>query len=59
MVIPRRLQPSADVNQAVAVLLRPGDGHNARGQWLIAEKAKREAKEVDVAWLKECPSDKK
>ena len=33
--------------------------HNARGEWLIAEKAKREAKEVDVAWLKEYPGDKK
>lgn len=33
--------------------------HNDRGKWLIAEKAKRNAKEVDPAWLKEYPGDKK
>ena len=33
--------------------------HNDRGNWLIAEKAKRQAKEVDPAWLKEYPADKK
>jgi hypothetical protein len=33
--------------------------HNERGQWLIAEKAKRGAKEVDPAWLKDYPGDKK
>lgn len=27
--------------------------HNNRGQWLLAEKDKRKAKEVDVAWLKD------
>ena len=27
--------------------------HNARGQWLLAEKAKRKAKEVDASWLKD------
>ena len=27
--------------------------HNDRGQWLLAEKDKRKAKEVDVAWLKD------
>jgi hypothetical protein len=27
--------------------------NNARGQWLIAEKEKRQAKEVDVNWLKD------
>ena len=27
--------------------------HNERGQWLIAEKEKRKAKEVDVSWLKD------
>ena len=27
--------------------------HNDRGKWLIAEKDKRKAKEVDVAWLKD------
>ena len=27
--------------------------HNERGTWLIAEKAKRGAKEVDPAWLKD------
>ena len=26
---------------------------NARGQWLVDQKAKRQAKEIDVAWLKE------
>lgn len=26
--------------------------HNERGKWLIAEKEKRKAKEVDAAWLK-------
>ncbi len=33
--------------------------HNARGTWLIAEKEKRGVKEVDVAWLKDYPADKK
>jgi hypothetical protein len=29
--------------------------HNERGKWLIAEKAKRKAAEVDAAWLKDYP----
>ena len=33
--------------------------HNERGKWLIAEKTKRGAKEVDPAWLKDYPGDKK
>ena len=33
--------------------------HNARGQWLIAEKGRRGTKEVDPAWLKDYPGDKK
>jgi hypothetical protein len=33
--------------------------HNERGKWLVAEKAKRGAKEVDPAWLKDYPGDKK
>ncbi len=33
--------------------------HNDRGNWLIAEKAKRGVKEVDPAWLKDYPGDKK
>lgn len=33
--------------------------HNERGKWLVAEKEKRNAKEVDPAWLKEYPGDKK
>jgi hypothetical protein len=32
---------------------------NERGEWLRAEKAKRQAKEVDPAWLKDYPGDKK
>jgi hypothetical protein len=28
---------------------------NEVGKWLIAEKAKRNAKAVDGAWLKDCP----
>ena len=32
---------------------------NDRGKWLVAEKEKRGAKEIDVAWLKEYPGDKK
>jgi len=27
--------------------------NNARGQWLVDEKAKRKAKEIDVNWLKD------
>ncbi len=27
--------------------------HNDRGKWLIAEKERRKAKAVDVAWLKD------
>jgi len=26
---------------------------NARGQWLVGEKVKRKAKELDVSWLKD------
>ena len=33
--------------------------HNDRGKWLIAEKAKRQVKEVDPSWLKDYPGDKK
>jgi len=33
--------------------------HNARGEWLIGEKEKRHAKEVDVNWLKYYPADTK
>jgi hypothetical protein len=33
--------------------------YNDRGKWLQAEKDKRSAKEVDVAWLKDYPADKK
>lgn len=32
---------------------------NDRGKWLVAEKGKKNAKEVDVAWLKDYPADKK
>ncbi len=34
-------------------------GLNDRGKWLVAEKDKRKAKEVDVTWLKDFPGDKK
>jgi mono/diheme cytochrome c family protein len=30
---------------------RGGIGHNERGRWLIAEKGRRRANSVDVAWL--------
>jgi hypothetical protein len=33
--------------------------YNDRGKWLMAEKDKRKAKEVDVSWLKEYPAEKK
>jgi hypothetical protein len=33
--------------------------HNERGKWLIAQKEKKGAKEVDAAWLKEYPGNKK
>ena len=33
--------------------------HNERGKWLLAEKDKRKAKDVDPAWLKDYPGDKK
>lgn len=33
--------------------------HNDRGKWLIAEKQKRNAKEVDPAWLKDSTDPKK
>jgi hypothetical protein len=32
---------------------------NERGAWLHAEKEKRQAKDVDPAWLKDYPGDKK
>ena len=33
--------------------------HNERGKWLQSEKEKRKAKEVDGAWLKDYPGEKK
>ena len=33
--------------------------HNDRGKWLIAEKEKRKAKAIDVAWLKDYVEPKK
>lgn len=33
--------------------------HNDRGKWLIAENEKRNAKEVDPAWLKDYTEPKK
>jgi hypothetical protein len=35
--------------------------YNARGKWLMAEKDKRKAQEVDVTWLKDYvePKDEK
>ncbi len=33
--------------------------HNDRGNWLIKEKEKRAAKQVNGAWLKDYPADKK
>jgi hypothetical protein len=33
--------------------------NNDRGKWLVAEKDKRKAKEVDVTWLKEYVEPKK
>ena len=33
--------------------------HNDRGNWLIKEKENRKAKEIDGAWLKDYPGDKK
>ncbi len=37
------------------------DAHatNDRGSWLVAEKDKRKAKDIDVKWLKDYPADKK
>jgi hypothetical protein len=32
---------------------------NERGQWLVAQKEKKNAKAVDGAWLKDYPGDKK
>ena len=33
--------------------------HNDRGRWLLAEKERRKAKEVDPAWLKDYTEPKK
>lgn len=33
--------------------------YNDRGKWLMAQKDAKKAKEVDIAWLKEYPGDKK
>jgi len=35
-----------------------GEGWNDRGNWLKAEKAKRQADKVDVEWLKDYPEAK-
>lgn len=32
---------------------KDGATYNERGKWLIAEKEKRKAKEIDVTWLKD------
>ena len=32
--------------------------HNERGKWLLEQKAKHGAKEVDPAWLKDYPGGK-
>ena len=32
---------------------------NDRGKWLMEQKEKKAAKEVDVTWLKDYPADKK
>jgi hypothetical protein len=34
------------------------DDLNERGKWLAAEKDKRQAKDIDVAWLKDYPGGK-
>jgi hypothetical protein len=34
------------------------DDLNQRGKWLAAEKDKKQAKEIDLAWLKDYPGDK-
>jgi len=36
-----------------------GDPLAERGQWLVDQKEKRQAKEIDLAWLKEFPGPKK
>ena len=36
-----------------------GGPWTARGNWLRAEKERRHAKDVDVAWLREYPGPKK
>jgi hypothetical protein len=33
--------------------------YNDRGKWLVDQKDSRKAKEVDIAWLKDYPADKK
>ncbi len=33
--------------------------YNDRGKWLVDQKDSRKAKEVDVAWLKDYPAEKK
>jgi hypothetical protein len=33
--------------------------YNDRGKWLVDQKNARKAKDVDVAWLKDYPADKK
>ncbi len=33
--------------------------YNDRGKWLVDQKETRKAKDVDVAWLKDYPADKK
>jgi hypothetical protein len=34
------------------------DDLNDRGKWLMAEKDKRKAKDIDVDWLKDYPGGK-
>lgn len=38
---------------------RGGQGWNERGRWLVEQKGKRKATQVDVAWLKDYRADAK
>ena len=38
---------------------KKGEPLSERGQWLMDEKAKRQAKEIDLTWLKDYPNNGK
>ncbi len=48
---------TACISCHVNVKPKKGEALNERGQWLIDEKARRTAEQIDLAWLKDFPKN--